>query len=299
MGKCWGKASLARPACVSASMRRATPIMSATRQALAEAGLGEDALQITLMPASAWRAPASSARAKHLRSWLHPFAGAWFEGDGYLAWLGAFGGGEGGIVVCGTGSIGITYQGPHHPRRRLWLSRVRRRQRRRPRPQRPALCPAHARRPRRIRRSVESDPRAVLEQPRRGDPLGRNRQRNGLRNPGEAGDATRSLRRSGSAPPLAGSRQRTSPNLLTALFNKGVPKVALVGGLAETLKAYMPPNTAARLVAPQADAMAGGILLAKRKIRRRLARPPTPLHVPDVHQRVAPHDMDSNRTGSP
>jgi glucosamine kinase len=55
-------------------------------------------------------------------------------------------------------------------------------------------------------------------------------------------------------------------DLVEALFKKGAPQIALIGGLAEIVKDYMPPETRGRLVAPQADAMTGGILLAKRKL---------------------------------
>ena len=53
--------------------------------------------------------------------------------------------------------------------------------------------------------------------------------------------------------------------LVEALLRKGAPRVALVGGLAEVLKEYLPSAIADQLVLPQADAMAGGILLAKKR----------------------------------
>jgi hypothetical protein len=37
----------------------------------------------------------------------------------------------------------------------------------------------------------------------------------------------------------------------------------MVGGLVEFIRPYIPAATAARITEPQADAMAGGILLAK------------------------------------
>ena len=53
--------------------------------------------------------------------------------------------------------------------------------------------------------------------------------------------------------------------LVEALFMNGAPQVALVGGLADALRDYMPGHIAQQLAAPQADAMAGAILLAKKK----------------------------------
>lgn len=84
-------------------------IMSATRQALAEAGLPEEALACTFAGIGLAGTGQSGAR-EALELWRHPFAGAWFEGDGYLAMLGAFGGEDGSIVIVGTGSIGLSYQ---------------------------------------------------------------------------------------------------------------------------------------------------------------------------------------------
>ena len=85
-------------------------IMGATLQAMKEAGLGEAALGDTYAGIGLAGTGHVGAR-EALEGWPHPFAGAWFEGDGYTAYLGAFGGADGGIVIAGTGSIGITYQG--------------------------------------------------------------------------------------------------------------------------------------------------------------------------------------------
>jgi len=84
-------------------------IMTATRQCLEEAGLSEAALKQIYAGIGLAGTGQRGAR-QELESWRHPFAGAWFEGDGYLALLGAFAGGEGGVVIVGTGSIAITYQ---------------------------------------------------------------------------------------------------------------------------------------------------------------------------------------------
>jgi len=54
-------------------------------------------------------------------------------------------------------------------------------------------------------------------------------------------------------------------DLIEALLKQGAPQVALIGGLSSFLTPYIPPTTAARLVPPQADALSGGILLARQK----------------------------------
>lgn len=46
-----------------------------------------------------------------LAAWPHPFASAAFEGDAYIACLGAHGFNDGGVVIVGTGSIGYARLG--------------------------------------------------------------------------------------------------------------------------------------------------------------------------------------------
>ncbi|MDP3737717.1 MAG: BadF/BadG/BcrA/BcrD ATPase family protein [Hyphomonadaceae bacterium] len=239
-------------------------VMSATRQALTEAGLPEDALKSTYAGIGLAGTGKLGAR-EALESWLHPFAGAWFEGDGYVAWLGAFGGGEGGIVVAGTGSIGITYQG-HTVRvggygfpvsdegsgADLGLNALRH-----------ALRTLDGRTApgglsKAILAKFDDNPAEVIRWVETASATDYATLATLVTQHAASGDIA--------AHDLLQEAANHIAELAYALFNKGVPKVALVGGLAETLKAYMPPNTAARLVNPQADAMAGGILLAKQKI---------------------------------
>ena len=51
--------------------------------------------------------------------------------------------------------------------------------------------------------------------------------------------------------------------LAEAVLDRGAPRVALVGGLVEFIRPYIPESTAARLTNPAADAMDGGIRLAR------------------------------------
>lgn len=240
-------------------------IMDATRQTLQQAGLPEDTLRATYAGVGLAGTGHPGAR-EALESWTHPFAGAWFEGDGYLALLGAFGGGEGGVVVAGTGSIALTHRdktirigGYGFPASDegsgadLGLGALRY-----------ALRALDGR----VGRSAfaddvlakfSNDPAnmtAWLERASATDyatlaPL--------VVQHAEAGDAT--------ARALMQQAGAQIGELVEALFKRGAPRVALTGGLAEAVKAYMPPALAARLVAPQGDAMAGGILLAKRALQ--------------------------------
>jgi len=199
-----------------------------------------------------------------LESWRHPFAGAWFEGDAYLALLGAFGGRDGGIVIAGTGSIGLAYQektvrvgGYGFPfsdegsGADIGLNVLRH-----------ALCTLDG-------RAEASDlSREVLAT--FGDDLTRvsdwaehaTATDYAVLAPivvrhAQAGDVV--------ARHLLQEAAMKIAELVQALSSRNVPQVALAGGLAGILRQYLPPAIAARLTAPQGDAIAGGILLAKRK----------------------------------
>ncbi len=240
-------------------------IMDATGQALREAGLGEDALKQTYVGAGLAGIGIPGAR-DALSAWAHPFAGIWFEGDGYVAFLGAFGGKDGGIVIAGTGSIGLAYpegsdtiriggygfpvsdegSGAHiginalrYALRSLdgraepsdfssdVLARI---------STNPATIYAW------VERATATDYAALAPIVAKHAALGH--------------PAARRLMQAAGA---------QIAELVETLFERGAPRVAVLGGLAESLRDYMPPEVAARLVAPEADAMAGGILLAKRR----------------------------------
>jgi glucosamine kinase len=238
-------------------------IMAATRQALAEGGLSESDLSRTYAGIGLAGTGLTGARAA-LESWQHPFAKAWFEGDGYLAWLGAFGGDEGGIVVCGTGSIGITYKG--HTIRvggygfpvsdegsgaHIGLNAIRY-----------ALRTLDGRAKstafaKEILERFNSDPAVVVRWSETASATD------------YAAFAAIVIKHSAAGEPAATNLIRDAAvhiaGLVEAVLARGAPRVALVGGLVEFLKPHIPPATAARLTQPHSDAMAGGILLAKQK----------------------------------
>jgi len=238
-------------------------ILAATRQALAEAGLPEDALKNTYAGIGLAGTGQLGAR-EALKAWQHPFAAAWFEGDGYLAWLGAFGGGDGGIVVCGTGSIGITYKG--HTIRvggygfpvsdegsgaHIGLNAIRY-----------ALRTLDGRTPptefsKEVLARFSADPAVVIRWSETATPTD------------YAAFAALVIKHAAAGEPAATNLLRDAAvhiaGLVEAVLARGAPRVALVGGLVEFLRPYLPAATAARITEPQADAMAGGILLAKSK----------------------------------
>jgi glucosamine kinase len=239
-------------------------IMDATRQALGAAGLGEDALSRTYAGIGLAGTGQPGARAA-LEAWRHPFAGAWFEGDGYLALLGAFGGQAGGVVIVGTGSIAITQIGGKTVRiggygfpvsdegggaalglaalqfaSRSWDGRTDKSE---------------------FSRDVLArfaDPSTLAGWMATASATDYATFAPIVVKHAAAGDAeARALMTQ------AGAR---IAELAQALFVLGVKRVALAGGLAEHVKAYMPPGTRDRLSEAKADAMAGGILLAKKRL---------------------------------
>jgi glucosamine kinase len=239
-------------------------IMDATRQALAQAGLDESALARTYAGIGLAGTGHAGARAA-LEAWRHPFAGAWFEGDGYLALLGAFGGQPGGVVIVGTGSIAVTHLGGKTVRiggygfpvsdegggAALGLAALQR-----------ALRSWDG-------RAEASDfTREVLA--RFDDPSTL---------ASWIGDATatdyatfapivvkHAAAGDSDARELMTQSGARIAELAQALFMLGVRRAALSGGLAEHVEPYLPREVRERLSAPKADAMAGGILLAKKRL---------------------------------
>ena len=219
--------------------------MAATRQALAEAGLPRSDLARTYAGIGL-AGTGQPARARRWKSWQHPFAAAWFEGDGYLAWLGAFGGDEGGIVVCGTGSIGITYKG--HTIRvggygfpvsdegsgaHIGLNAIRYALR---------TLDGRARSTafaKEILERFSSDPAVVVRWSETASATD------------YAAFAAIVIKHSAAGEPAATNLMRDAAvhiaGLVEAVLARGAPRVALVGGLVEFLRPHLPAATAARL----------------------------------------------------
>jgi glucosamine kinase len=61
---------------------------------------------------------------------------------------------------------------------------------------------------------------------------------------------------------IAGEAAKAIAALARALKALGAERIALVGGLGEPLRPYLPPDLAGRLVRPRRDAVDGAILLA-------------------------------------
>ena len=236
-------------------------ILGAAREALAQAGLTEEALGRIYAGVGLAGTGHIGAR-QALETWQHPFAKAWFEGDGYLAWLGAFGGDEGGIVVCGTGSIGITYKGEtirvggygfpvsdEGSGAHIGLNAIRYSLRTLDgRAKQTAFAQE-------VLARFSSDPAVVIRWSETASPTD------------YAAFAAVVIKHAAAGEPAATNLLRDAAvhiaGLAEAVLERGAPRVALVGGLVEFIRPYIPAATAARITEPQADAMAGGIMLAK------------------------------------
>jgi glucosamine kinase len=239
-------------------------IMEATRQALAQARLDESALARTYAGIGLAGTGHSGARTA-LESWRHPFAGAWFEGDGYLALLGAFGGGAGGVVIVGTGSIAVTHLGGKTVRIGGYGFPVS------DEGGGAALGLAA------LQRALRSwDGRAAASEFSR-DVLARFADPSTLASWMPTATATdyatfapivvkHAAAGDTEARDLMDQAGARIAELAQALFVLGVRRVALSGGLAEHVEPYLPAEMRKRLSAPKSDAMAGGILLAKKRL---------------------------------
>jgi glucosamine kinase len=85
-------------------------VMEACRAALAAAGLAPSAYG-TVHAAFGLAGTQQEADRRSVLDRPHPFASLVVETDAYAAWLGAFGGGDGAVLILGTGSAGLAVIG--------------------------------------------------------------------------------------------------------------------------------------------------------------------------------------------
>ena len=237
-------------------------ILSACREALAQAGLDETDLKRVRAGMGAAGAGQASA-VERLLSRPHPFASFAIDTDAHTAWLGAFGGGDGAILLLGTGSCGYggaggqchyvggwgfeisdegsgALMGRELLRHAVWAhdGRI------------PAT-PLSAE----IMAEFGNDPEILV------DWVGRAK-------PGDyAAYAPRVLdharRRDPLGIELVAAAAAGAAGIATRLLDLGAPSLCLFGGLAEPLRPWLPPPVQAAIVPPAADALDGAILLAR------------------------------------
>lgn len=198
-----------------------------------------------------------------------PFASTVVDTDAYAAWLGAYGGKDGAILIVGTGSCGLAVVGGRRInlggwgdiisddgsgnaigraalRRALWALE--------------GLAPPSALADAILAR-FERDPEKMLA---------------------FAMAATKTdfarfaplvFEHAAARDPLGVALVEEAAGHIAAmvarLLDCGAPSVALIGGLAEPIAPWLPPRLRARLAAPLADAADGAILMARRALKGR------------------------------
>jgi len=239
-------------------------IMTAAQQAVRESGLGE-AAYARIHAGIGLAGTGTRGARRALDDWEHPFASACFEGDGYMALLGAFLGGDGGIVVCGTGSIGITWRGQtlrvggygfpvsdEGSGADIGLNALRMALR--------TLDGRDARTPftEEVLAKFSHDPVEIVDWMDRASSTDYATLAPIVVHHAAAEDAGATALMRQAASQIA--------DLAAALIKKGALKVALVGGLSDVMRAWLPERIHPHIVPPEGDAMAGGIILAKRRL---------------------------------
>lgn len=248
-------------------------ILTATRAAIAEADLAEGDLARIHAGMGAAGAGQTSAVEK-LMSRSHPFASFAIDTDAHAAWLGAFGGGDGAILIVGTGSCGygviagarryvggwgfeISDEGSGAAigrealRRTIWAfdGRV---------PPTPLT--------RAILMEFDHSPEAIV------DWVGRARPADYARYAPLV--LRHALQRDPIGLTLIEDAAGQMAQIAARLLDLGAPALCLFGGLAEPLLPWLVPPLQQVIVPPQADAMDGAILLAQQVTRDASPRRP-------------------------
>lgn len=237
-------------------------VMQATRGALEEAGLAEADLGRVHAGICLAGIGRKGAR-ESLAAWRSPFARAVFESDGLGACLGAHAGDDGGIVIVGTGSIGLARLagaelriggygfpiGDEGSGADLGLAAIR-----------VALRAHDGREPAtRFTRDVlarfRSDPFEVVAWMDKAHATDYATLAPLVLRHADLGDAhARSIMQNAAA--MIDAMVRT-------LFDRDVPRVSLIGGLSSAMEAWLVPDVRRRLSPVQGDAIAGALSLVR------------------------------------
>ncbi|MER9139020.1 N-acetylglucosamine kinase [Mesorhizobium sp. M0830] len=203
-----------------------------------------------------------------LRAIAHPFASIDFVSDGVGACLGAHSGQDGAIVIAGTGSIGLGFVDGRDLRvggygfpisdegsgADLGLKAVQLALRAHDgRHERTALLAE-------VMQRFEDDPMEAVAWMDRATPTD------------YAALAPMVMRHADQGDPvgrrIVQSAAEQIDTLVRVLFEKGAPRVALLGGLASALEPWLSPDVRRRLKPADGDAVSGAIILARRSLHR-------------------------------
>lgn len=252
------------PALVMAS------ILAASREAAAAAGLLEAELARAHAGFGLAGAALKSACAKLLAE-PNPFASIEIETDTYAAWLGAYQGEDGGVLIVGTGSSGLAVVGGRQfevggwgaevsdESSGQWIGREAIRRALWAHDGRAASTPlAEA-----VLGRLGGTPEGVIAFATTARPLD------------YAAFAPLVFEYAESRDPLALAivthAAADAVRVIVRMLDLGAPSVCLIGGLAARLSAWLPLTLRARLAAPRGDALDGAILMARRAIAARPA----------------------------
>ena len=252
---------------ITAAMRE---IAAAARTAATGAGLGENDLA-RLHAGLGLAGVTGPSEAERVLAEPHPFASVAVDSDAYAAWLGAFGGRDGAILIVGTGSCGLAVVEGRRVNVGGWGDVV------------SDDGSGNAIGRALIRRALWSL-EGLAPPSRLGDAVLARFERDPEKIVAWAAAATKTdfarfaplvFEHAGRRDPLAlallEEAARHLARMISRLLDAGAPAVALIGGLAEPITPWLAPPLRERIVAPMADAVDGAILMA-RKARRQSAR---------------------------
>jgi glucosamine kinase len=238
-------------------------IEDAASQALAAAGLSGEA--VGLVRAGLGMAGLSrQGRLKGLREHVFPFASMAIASDAAIANMGAHLGGDGGIVILGTGSVGFgqvgdrvfTIGGYGFPvsdegsgaelglraiRRALWA--------------RDGRIP-HTEMTRQVLDHFGGSSSEIVDFTGRATPADFGQFAPMVLDHANAGDSAAEL--------IVQESARRIDAIIRTLWERGAPDCCLMGGLAAPMRDWLAANIRSRLREPQGDALDGAIILARR-----------------------------------
>jgi glucosamine kinase len=238
-------------------------VLTASRAAALAAGLSHDDLAGAHVGLGLAGAAVKSARDRFLAE-PHPFASVEVETDAYAAWLGAFEGEDGAILILGTGSCGLAVVGGRQFDVSGWGAEV------------SDEASGNWIGREAIRRALWAYDGRAAKTPLAGAILAR------FDDSAEAvvdfATAARpadyaalvllvfeyAKARDPLALALIGEAAADAARIIARLIEVGAASVCLIGGLAEPLSDWLAPDIRRRLAEPRGDALDGAILLARR-----------------------------------
>jgi glucosamine kinase len=242
-------------------------ILTAARAALAEAGLGEADLSRLHAGLGLAGAAQTSARDR-MAAEPHPFASVAIETDAYVACLGAFQGGDGAILIIGTGSCGYAIVGGARHSVGGWGAVVSdggsgavigREGLRRAVLAFDGLGDASALTDA-LLAEFGGHPEAIVDWADQARPADFGRFAPLILAHAEQGDAVARV--------IIGEAAAAIDAIARRLAALGATRIAPIGGLAEPLRPWLAPDVQALLVPAAGDALDGAILMARRNAER-------------------------------